>query len=193
MMLKGVITFVCGQWFRLLVYITDIVIYVVMRNDIPGSCALGCDEGTFYCLVFSLSYVFSAFLILWVRIIYIFNYVGFIRGIRKQGRFKCTKERNLNLEIWKFSVNPNKHRIYSYKTWFWGVEGSLWPSCVYYCAVRWLMLITIHVVMLFASHGFVFSKTKGQTSTEKLFLHAIFKIILSDLNQKLGTKNLPNI
>lgn len=110
---KGVITFVCGQWFRLLVYITDIVIYVVMRNDIPESCALRCDEGTFYCLVFSLSYVFSAFLILWVRIIYIFNYVGFIRGIRKQGRFKCTKERNLNLEIWKFSVNPNEHRIYS--------------------------------------------------------------------------------
>lgn len=57
MMLKGVMTFVCGQWFRLLLYITDIVIYVVMRNDIPESCALRCDEGTFFSLVFSLSYV----------------------------------------------------------------------------------------------------------------------------------------
>lgn len=105
--------YVCLWAMIQIVYITDIVIYVVMRNDIPESCALRCDEGTFYCLVFSLSYVFSAFLILWVRIIYIFNYVGFIRGIRKQGRFKCRKERNLNLEIWKFSVNPNEHRIYS--------------------------------------------------------------------------------
>lgn len=46
------------------IYITDTVIYVVMRNDIPESCALRCDEGTFFCLVFSLSYVFSAFFIL---------------------------------------------------------------------------------------------------------------------------------
>lgn len=38
---------------------------------------------------------------------------------------------------------------------------------------------------------FCFSKTKGQTSTEKLFLHAIFKIILSDLNQKWAWKTCP--
>lgn len=38
---------------------------------------------------------------------------------------------------------------------------------------------------------FCFSKTKGQTSTEKLFLQAIFKIILSDLNQKWARKTCP--
>lgn len=65
------------------VYIIDIVIYVVMWNDILESCVLRCDEGIFYCFVFLLSYVFSVFFILWVCIIYIFNYVGFIRGIRK--------------------------------------------------------------------------------------------------------------
>lgn len=170
MMLKGVITFVCGQWFRLLVYITDIVIYVVMRNDIPESCALRCDEGTFYCLVFSLSYVFSAFLILWVRIIYIFNYVGFIRGIRKQGRFKCTKERNLNLEIWKFSVNPNEHRIYSLKNLVLGCWGFFVTElCVLQCSkVTDVDYNTCgHVIR---KSWFCFSKTKGQTSTEKLLL-----------------------
>lgn len=100
---------------------------------------------------------FSAFFILWVYVLYIFNYVGFIRGIRKQGRFSCTKERNLNLEIWKFSVNPKEHRIFSLKN----------LSLIDVLRVLSGRAVCITVLyggwrLLFPSHGFVFPRQKDK-------------------------------